>query len=75
MLFFTCRDYVDQPEWVQKKIDNVCDHVSGGEKAYKDALFGMLTTRESVTALTMRHCVSATKLYDMRRRFYENWYK
>ena len=74
LLFFVCQNYEEQPERVRQRIRRLCDRISGGEEAYRAALFDMLTTRESVTALSLRHNVSAAKLYDLRREFYEAWY-
>ena len=74
LLFFTCRDYRNQRAEVQVRVRRLCDEVGGEEKAYRKALFELLTTRESVTALSLKHGVSTTKLYDLRRTFYEKWY-
>lgn len=74
-LFFTCRNYRDLPEEVKNRIDSLCDTISRGSDVYRAALFALLTTRESVTSISLRYAVGQTKLYDMRREFYETWYK
>ena len=75
LLFFMCRNYSDMPQKTRDKIDYICDKASCGVEPYRKALFAMLTTRDSVTAISMKFCVGQTKLYDMRRQFYELWYK
>lgn len=75
LLFFTCRNYNDLPEETRSRIDALCDSISGGERAYRAALFDMLTTRDSVVSISMKHAVSQSTLYKLRRRFYEAWYK
>ena len=75
LLFFTCRNYNDLPEYPKSKIDNLCDLISEGEQAYRAALFDMLTTKDSVVSISIKHSVSQSTLYKLRRRFYETWYK
>lgn len=74
-LFFMCRNYNDLPEKTRNKINELCDSISAGCKPYRNALFDMLTTRESVVSISIKHSVGQTKLYEMRREFYEAWYK
>lgn len=75
LLFFLCRNYKDLPEKTQQRINELCDSISEGERAYRAALFDMLTTRESVVSISMKHAVSQSTLYKLRRKFYETWYK
>ena len=74
-LFFLCRNYKDLPEKTQQRINELCDSISDGCDAYKNALFAVLTTKEGVTKISVKYSVSQTKLYDMRKKFYETWYK
>ena len=63
---------MEQPRWVREKIDRLCREC-GGEHA--KALHAVLCTRESVTAIALRHHVSESVLYERRKTFYESWYK
>ncbi len=67
---FSCLTYDAQPISVKSKIDNLCDEI-GGE--YRDALFEFLTTEKTVTEISLKHYVSETKLYNLRKKFYESW--
>lgn len=75
LLFFLCRNYRWLPEEMRGKIDKLCAEVSGGDPTYRSALFDTLTTHDSITAICIRHPVGKTKLYELRRMFYEAWYK
>ena len=67
---FSCLTYDAQPQRVKNKINNLCDKV-GGE--YRDALFEFVTTEKTVTEIGLKYYVSETKLYNMRKKFYESW--
>lgn len=73
-LFFLCRTYQDQPKETQEKINGICCKVSS-EPAYCKALFDVLTTKKSIVEISMQYCVGQTTLYNLRRKFYETWYK
>lgn len=75
LLYFICRNYREQPPRVRRKIDRMCQRIGGGEPAYTAALFDALTTHDTVTAISLRHAVSPTKIYELRRAFYEDWYR
>lgn len=66
-----CLNYDDRPQWEQKKIVRLCDECGG---AYSAALFEIMTTQQSVTAISLKHHVSETVLYDIRKNFYMRWY-
>lgn len=75
LLFFTCRNYINMPEETRRKIDDLCWQISKGDEAYRSALFDMLTTNRGVDQICMKHFVRQKTLYDMRKQFYEEWYK
>lgn len=66
-----CLNYGDRPQWEQKKIVRLCNECGG---AYSAALFEVMTTQQSVTAIALKHYVSETVLYDIRKNFYMRWY-
>lgn len=67
---FTCLTYKAQPGRVRAKIDRMCREC-GGE--YADALFDVMCSKESITAISLKHSVSQSVIYRMRKRFYESW--
>ena len=71
LIRFTCLTYKQQPRRVKEKIDRMCDEC-GGE--YSAALFDVMCSKNSITSIALRHNVSQSALYRMRKRFYENWY-
>ena len=75
LLFFTCRNYINLSEDVRRRIDELCWKISKGDESYRAALFDLLTTHESVTSISMRHCVGQTTIYRLRKEFYEEWYR
>ena len=66
-----CLNYGDRPQWEQKKIVRLCNECGG---AYTAALFEMMTTQQSVTAISLMYHVSESVLYDIRKKFYMRWY-
>lgn len=66
-----CLNYKDRPQWEQKKIVRLCEECGG---VYAAALFDTMTTDQSITAISLKHHVSESMLYDMRRKFYMRWY-
>lgn len=70
LIYFTCLNYRDLPEDMQRKILNLCIEV-GGE--YYGALFALMASGESVTKVSMEYYVGETLLYRLRRTFYETW--
>ena len=68
---FTCWRYLKQPTEVQHKIVNLCASVGGEHHA---ALFEVMTRPDlNVAAVAMRHYVSESLLYSLRKKFYESW--
>lgn len=70
LIAFTCWNYDVQPDDMKKRIRDMCDQI-GGE--YADALFEVLTTEQSVTAVALKHYISKMQLYNLRVKFYESW--
>lgn len=70
LIRYTCLNYAAADRRTREKIERLCQKC-GGE--YERALFDVVTTRRSITAIAMEHYVSETLLYRMRRDFYENW--
>ena len=71
-IYFTCATYRQQSREIQAKINALCAEV-GGE--HSGALFDVLTKagQYSVERIAMEHGVSASTLYNLRRRFYHQW--
>ena len=68
---FTCLTYHEQPTKVQNKILNLC--IQSAEEKYQ-ALFELMTTRNTVVSVSLKHCISETTLYNVRQKFYHSWY-
>lgn len=68
---FACLTYEEQPKFIQKKIEKLCHDVGG---LYSAALWDVMCTRKSITAISMEHHVGESTLYRMRKKFYESWY-
>lgn len=69
---YICLNCDRQPKRIQDKIQRLCDDVGG---AYSDALRQVMCSRKSITAISREHYVSETKLYAMRKVFYEKWFE
>ena len=72
LIRYTCLNYRDQSAHIQKKIRRLCSEHGG---LYGAALWEVMCTMESVTSISVRHCVSESNIYRMRKEFYENWSK
>lgn len=70
LIYFTCMDAKNQPEEVQRKILNLCMKAGG---VYYRALYDVVTSEDSIRRIAIRHHVSETLLYKLRKTFYENW--
>ena len=70
LIRYTCLNWRTQPVWVQEKIRYICEQCAG---AYQHALFEVMTTNRSITAIAMEHALSESLLYAMRKRVYESW--
>ena len=72
LIRYTCLTYRDQPEHIQRKIRRLCQEYGGLHGA---ALWEVMCTNESVVSISVRHYVSESAIYRMRKDFYENWEK
>lgn len=72
LIRYTCLTYRDQNERMQKKIDRLCEECGG---FYGAALWEVMCTAESIISISMRHHLSESSIYRMRKDFYENWEK
>ena len=70
LICFTCLTYNAQPKEVKLKIKNLCEQVGG---TFGDALFEFVTTEKTVTEISLKHYVSESQLYNLRKKFYESW--
>jgi len=70
---FTCLTYADQPQVIRDKISKLCSRIGGDD--YAQALWEMCCTEENVTSIAMRHCVSESQLYKLRKQFFESWFR
>ena len=70
LIRYTCLNFRDANDRTKKKIERLCDTCGG---AYSHALFEVMTTRRSITAIGLDHAVSESVLYRMRKAFYEAW--
>ena len=70
LIRYTCLNFSSQPEWMREKIQRLCEECGG---AYSAALLEVMTTRRSMTEISLRHFVDESTLYRARKRFYESW--
>ena len=70
LIRYTCLTYGEQPQRVQRKIQRLCLLCAG---AYSAALFDVMCTKKSITAIALAHYVSEEQLYRFRRAFYKAW--
>ena len=71
LIYFTCVNYKDLPEDIQKKILNLCEEVG---KEHEDVLFKVVTnSNKSIRSLAIEHHISERSLYRYRKKFYEEW--
>ena len=71
LIYFICMNAKEQPQEIQDKIINLCLEIAG--KDYK-ALYTILTDdNKSIRAVAMEYFISETKLYELRKEFYEKW--
>lgn len=69
---YTCLNYASRPKWEQEKIRRLCDEHGG---PFSHALFEVMTTQRSITAIAGEHAVSESVLYERRKALYESWFK
>ena len=71
LIYFTCMDIKNQPEYIQKKVQNLCAEVAGEDFR---ALYEVLTNdNKSIIGISLEYFVSEKRLYNMRKQFYEKW--
>ena len=70
LICFTCLTFESQPKRIKERIIKICESVAGDKS---DALFELLTTDKSVTAVAMKHYVSESTLSSLRAKFYMRW--
>lgn len=71
LIYFTCATYRQQPQWMQRKIDKLCQEC-GGE--YADALKALLTEEGArVDGVALQYHMSEGTLIRARKKFYETW--
>lgn len=70
LIRYTCLDYDDQPARIQEKIERLCRQCGG---PYCAALREVMCSQRSITSIALRHCISESALYRMRKEFYEAW--
>lgn len=68
---YICLNEASQPKRIQDKIQRLCDDVGG---AYSAALREVMCGRKSITSISREYYVSESKLYMMRKEFYERWF-
>ena len=73
LIYFTCRDYKQQPEAVRSRVRRVCAECADGDPAKERAIFTFVTTRISWRECCDRHYISDATLDRLRRRFYSLW--
>jgi hypothetical protein len=69
-IFFCCRNYGQQPQKLQARIDKLCEQ-AGGEHAA--ALKAMLCSAISSVAVCDAYHLSEATLNRVRNRFYSLW--
>ena len=73
LIYFTCMNFKDAPEDVQKKILNLCTEV--GKEDYK-ALFELITKPyKTMLSVSLEYNLSEKRLWVMQKKFYETWDK
>ncbi|MEN6421639.1 MAG: hypothetical protein ABFD76_06785 [Smithella sp.] len=70
LIYFTCRDYANQPLKTQQKINNLCMEI-GGE--YYAALRDIVISEKSIRQIAIEHYIEERTLYRLRKQFYEKW--
>lgn len=69
---FACLTYAEQPKKMRDKIDRLLRQCGG---PYAAALREVMCSEDGITAIAMRHYVSESTLYRLRKEFYESWDK
>lgn len=69
-IYFACKNYVDLPRHVRKRIRCICTEVGGEDSK---ALLEFLTTDRTASGVSMRYYMRENNLYEMRREFYKRF--
>lgn len=73
LIYFACMNLMHQPPRLREAVRELCECI-GGEDS--EALYEFLTNDAvSARAVCMKYFVDEKKLYTMRKRFYEEFYK
>ena len=67
---YACLTYDEQPKGMRNTIDRLLRECGG---SYCAALREVMCGEDSITAIALRHYVSESTLYRMRKNFYESW--
>ena len=71
LIYFTCMNYKDMPDYIKEKIINLCEEVG---KEHYEVLFKVVTdSNRSIRSLSMEYHISEMSLYRYRKKFYEAW--
>lgn len=70
LIYFTCINYKTMGKCVKQKIVNLCKDVG---KEDSEALFKLVTTRQSVVSICLDNYIDKNKLYRLRNEFYKRW--
>ena len=71
LIYFTCMNYKDMPDYIKEKIIDLCEDVG---KEYSEVLFKVVTdSNRSIRSLSMEYHISEMSLYRYRKKFYEAW--
>lgn len=71
LIRYTCLNVDRQSKRTREKIQRLCDDVGG---AYSAALWEVMCTKKSITAIAQKHYVGESTLYRLRKEFYESWF-
>ncbi len=73
LIYFLCANYCSLPKLYRDAIDRICNETGGD---YRDALFAVLTEKErNTSSVSMQYFVSNKRLFNLRARFYEEFWK
>lgn len=70
LIYFTCRDYKNLSAYKRAQIESLCSKIGREDE---DALFDFLTTNKSAVKVAAEHFIDESKLYRLRKRFYEEY--
>lgn len=71
LIFYICANYADMSPAVQKRIEQLCLKIGGGE--YYKAIFDVMTGKTTIKEAALLCPCDETTLRRKRRAFYEAW--